>query len=146
MKTIALRFGENLAPPCGTIEAHKKYIRKYGVVWYGKFGAPLSDKVIKQVLENKEPRILLIHSGSSNRYWAYVDKIEKDVPELSKVPSYYHGEIERIKTWFRVYRFESADKYVMSKCTVLSSGASLSNASRHSMSPYFIIEYESGIN
>lgn len=143
MKTIALRFGENFAPSCGTIEAHNKYIHKYGEVWYGKFGAPLSDKVIKQVLENGKAKILLIHSGTSNRYWAYIDSIQKDVPELSRVPSYYHGEIKRIKTWFRVYRFEAADKGVMSKCTVLSSGASLSNASRHSMSPYFIINYES---
>lgn len=27
--------------------------------------------------ENDEPRILLVHSGATYRYWAYVDKIQK---------------------------------------------------------------------
>lgn len=34
-----------------------------------------------------------------------------------------------------------ADKSVMGKCKVVSSGAPLSEVSRHSMSPYFVIEY-----
>lgn len=33
MKTIALRFGENIAPECGTIEAHKQLISQYDKVW-----------------------------------------------------------------------------------------------------------------
>ena len=35
--------------------------------------------------------------------------------------------------------FKNADSDIMSKCSVLSSGASLSEASKHSMSPYFMI-------
>ena len=142
MKTIALRFGENLAPECGTILAHDELIKENGSVWYGKFGNPLSDKVINSVMENENPKILLIHSGTANRYWAYISKIQKKQPDLSLVPSYYHSEIGRIKTWFCITKFEDADKDIMSKCTVTSSGALLSNASRHSMSPYFIINYE----
>ena len=115
MKTIALRFGENLAPECGTIEAHKQLIRQYHKVWYGKFGTPLSDKVIKDILENKVAKILLVHSGTPNRYWAFIDKIQKETPDLSMVPSYYHSEKERIRTWFRVCRFEVAEKDVMSR-------------------------------
>ena len=41
MKTIALRFGENLAPECGTILAHDELIKENGSVWYGIFGNPL---------------------------------------------------------------------------------------------------------
>ena len=36
---------------------------------------------------------------------------------------------------------EKAEKDVLSKCFVLSSGDCLSNASKHSMNPYFKIEY-----
>ena len=141
MKTIALRFGENIAPSCGTIEAHNTLIKQYGEVWYGKFGSPLSNKVIAEILENDDPKILLIQSGASNRYWAHVKGISKEFPGLEKIPSYYHHEKDRVKTWFRINKFERAEKDIISKCTVTSSGASLSNASRHSMSPYFIIDY-----
>lgn len=142
MRTIALRFGENIAPECGTIEAHNQLICEYGEVWYGKFGTPLSEKVIADILSNESPRILLIHSGTANRYWAYIKKINKETPDLNRVPKYYHHETGRVKTWFCVNRFENAEKDIMSKCKVASSGALLSNASRHSMSPYFIIDCE----
>lgn len=142
MRTIALRFGENIAPECGTIEAHNQLISEYGEVWYGKFGAPLSEKVIADILSNESPKILLIHSGTAKRYWAYINKISKETPDLGMVPKYYHHEKDRVKTWFCVYRFEDAEKNIMSKCKVASSGTLLSYASRQSMSPYFIIDCE----
>lgn len=37
--------------------------------------------------------------------------------------------------------FEPADKFVMSQCVAVSSGRVLSSASRHSMNPYFIVDY-----
>ncbi len=141
MKTIALRFGETIAPECGTIQAHNEIITKYGKVWYGKFGNTISDKVINTIMETDNPKILLIHSGTTNRYWAYIEDISKSIPEKKYIPSYYHTEINRIKTWFCVNHFEKAENDVMSKCIVASSGAILSNASKHSMSPFFIIDY-----
>ena len=39
---------------------------------------------------------------------------------------------------------EEANKNIMSLCKVASSGALLSMASKSSMSPYFIIEYDEG--
>ena len=142
VRTIALRFGENIAPECGTIEAHNQLISEYGEVWYGKFGTPLSEKVISDIISNEFPKILLIHSGTANRYWAYVKMIIKSEPDMEKVPTYYHHEKNRVKTWFCITKFEKADKNVMSKCTVTSSRTLLSYASSHSMSPYFIIDYK----
>ena len=144
MKTIALRFSDNFAPASGTIAEHRKCIDNKGFVWYGKMGATVSDKVCKEILENKEPRILLIHSGKSARYWAYIDSISKKTPELEDIPEYYRDLAGTFRTWFRVRRIDEAKKDVVSACTVASSGASLSMVSRHSMSPYFIIEYAEG--
>ena len=70
MKTIALRFGEHFSPDCGTIAAHQAVIDKYGYVWYGKMGAPVSSKAQSAVMNNEPPRILLIRSGRAERYWA----------------------------------------------------------------------------
>lgn len=141
MKTVALRFGEHFAPECGTIVAHENIINQYGYVWYGKLGNALSDKVIKDILSLDEPKILLINSGKSDRYWAKVCEIIKTTPDLQSIPAYYRDEADKFKTWFKIKSFDNAPKDIMSHCCVASSGSPLGEASKHSMSPYFIIEY-----
>lgn len=140
MKTIALRFGEHFAPDCGTIAAHQEVIDKQGFVWYGKMGTPVSTKVISLIANNKPLRILLIRSGKAERYWATVIDIQHDVPDREYIPEYYRESAEVFKTWFKVERFDIAEKDVMSQFVVASSGTPLSEVSRHSMSPYFMIE------
>lgn len=142
MRTIALRFSNNFAPENGTIAAHEEVIKRNGYVWYGKLGSRISMKSTSSIMENDNPKILLIHSGATGRYWAYVNKVQNTVPDINGIPSYYREQAENFKTWFRVTAFEEAPKNVMAQCHVASSGAPLSNASRHSMSPYFIIDVE----
>ena len=141
MKTIALRFSDNFAPSSGTVVEHQKLIETKGFVWYGKLGAPVSDRICKELLNNREPRILLIHSGKAARYWAYIDQVVKGTPPLEDIPAYYRNQADSFHTWFRILKIEEADKHVLSLCTVASSGAPLTMASRSSMSPYFIIVY-----
>lgn len=141
MISVALRFSENFSPECGTIKAHQNIIDSKGYVWYGKMGSPLSEKTISMLMENDTPRILLIHSGGINRYWATVDKVQREVPPLNDIPEYYRDMANVMKTWFRVSKIELASKKVMGQCRIKSSGARLSETSKHSMSPYFIIKF-----
>ena len=140
MKTIALRFSNSFAPECGTIQAHQALIEQNGFVWYGKLGTKVSSGIANIILKNDNSRILLIHSGATQRYWAYIDKIVFSTPPLQEIPEYYRDRAAEFKTWFRVRSFELAPKDILSYCVVSSSGTLLSKASRHSMSPYFIIE------
>lgn len=142
MKTIALRFGEHFAPSCGTIAAHQAIIDDKGYVWYGKLGNTVSDKNISVIMETETPKILLINSGKTDRYLANIVEIKKTTPNLDGIPEYYRDNSEKFKTWFKVISFEPASKNIMSKCYVTSSGATLGEVSKHSMSPYFIIEYK----
>lgn len=144
MKTIALRFGEHFAPECGTIVAHQEIIDKMGYVWYGKMGAAVSTKMANEIMENESPMILLIRSGKTERYWAKIEKIQYDVPERDGIPEYYRDTAPTFKTWFKIVEFEIAPKDIMSQCFVASSGNSLGDVSKHSMSPYFIIDYKKG--
>jgi len=139
MRTIALRFANNFAPDEGTIIAHEEVLANIGYVWYGKLGSRIATSVVDEILKNKNPKILLIHSGTASRYWAYIDKIQHEIPEKEGIPEYYRKEAENFKTWFRVRKFENAPRDVMSKCVVASSGRELGITSRHSMSPYFKI-------
>ena len=142
MRTVALRFAENFAPECGTIAAHQEVIDERGFVWYGKLGSPVSATVAGEILMEDDPRILLIHSGGVERWWAYIEAIKRETPELLGVPSYYRDHADGFNCWFKVFSFERADPKVMSSCFVASSGKVLTEASRHSMSPYFIIDYK----
>ena len=140
MKGVALRFFEKFAPEDGTIAEHQKIIDKLGYVYYGKMGNPVSDKNIQILTEQEEIKLLLIHSGKTDRYWATVEKIIKVQPNFEEFPNYSHDIADKFKTWFKIIKIEEAPKDVMSKCKVASSGATLGEASKHSMSPYFIIE------
>lgn len=142
MDTIALRFAENFAPACGTIAAHKEVIAEKGYVWYGKLGNAISSAVASQILANSDPKVLLIHSGASDRFWAHISDIRREQIDEEAIPSYYRDREENFGSWLKVHRFERAASDIMSHCVVKSSGKPLSLASRHSMSPYFIIEYE----
>ena len=142
MKTRALRFGEHFSPECGTIAAHQEIIDKLGYVWYGKLGSPVNRKIIDEILQNEDGRFLLINSGKADRYWVHISDISKEIPTYEEFPAYYHEIAEKMKTWFKVTYFEPAEKGVMAKCFVASSGSPLTEASKHSMSPYFIINYE----
>ena len=142
MKTIALRFGETFSPECGTIAAHQSIIDSIGYVWYGKLGAPISAKTIEEMKQSDDPRFLLIHSGKANRYWVHFSDASTEKPAPAEYPTYYGDKAELMKTWFKVTAFEQASRDVMSHCFVASSGNPLGKASRHSMSPYFIIEYK----
>lgn len=141
MKTIALRYAENFAPNIGTIGAHQQVIDTIGYVWYGKLGNPVSEKIATEILQAPDSVILLIHSGGQDRYWAHVEAIQRNTPSEG-VPRYYQNMTDKFKCWFKVTEFEKAAKDVMCQCFVASSKKPLSLASRHSMSPYFIIEYQ----
>ena len=140
MRTVALRFAEIFAPDEGTIAAHGGVIERLGYVWYGKMGSAISQKAASDLMENEKPRILLIHSGGTRRFWAYVDAVQRETPDMEGIPAYYRDKADDFGCWFRVQRFEAAPKDVMAQCTVPSSGNKLSIASRRSMSPYFIID------
>lgn len=142
MKTIALRFGEHFAPPEGTIAAHQAVINQIGFVWYGKFGAVASRTLMQELIDSENPVILLINSGKADRYWAHITGFTTTCPACAEMPAYYAYNLEKMKCWFKITKFEPASKDVMSLCTVISSGNTLSEASKHSMSPYFIIEYK----
>lgn len=142
MRTIALRFSNNFAPAEGTIRAHEAVITETGFVWYGKLGNKISSRVKSEILENESPRILLIHSGAAKRYWAYINRIQYETPPLDQIPAYYRERAKDFSTWFRIFKFEETPRDIMAHCYVTSSGTLLSMASRHSMSPYFIISYD----
>ena len=80
----------------------------------------------------------------AGRYWAYIEAIQYEVPNKEAIPKYYRDTAGTFKTWFKVKSFKQTDKDVMSKCVVASSGRALGDASKHSMSPYFIINAPTG--
>lgn len=142
MITVALRYFDKFAPEGGTVFAHQQMINEDGFVYYGKLGSPLSKKVIAQLKENEDKRFLLIHSGGLERYWVHFTDVMREQPHPNNIPLYYRNRAAEFKTWFRVIKIEGAPRDIMQHCFVNSSNKILTEASRHSMSPYFIIRVE----
>ena len=95
-----------------------------------------------EIMKYDNPKILLIHSGKTGRYWAYIDKIQHEIPEREFIPEYYRANASTFKTWFKINSIVPAAKDVLSKCVVASSQRPLAEVSKSSMSPYFIINVE----
>lgn len=102
----------------------------------------MSKAVCDSILENDDPKVLLIHSSGTDRWWLHIDAISRELPPYGSYPAYYGELAERMGCWLHVHCIEKADSKVMSECVVISSGKLLSLASRRSMSPYFIIDYQ----
>lgn len=147
MRTIALRFADNYAPKEGTIKLHQEVINNNGYVWYGKFGNTLSQKNIDLLMSQPDRKFLLIKSGFPDRYWAYFDEIVKDKPkDIDNIPEYYRNNTDKIKCWFKIRKIERTENNVMSKFIISSSKMLLSEASKHSLNPYFVIETDGDKN
>ena len=142
ISAIALRYSEKFAPAQGTIQAHIDVINEHGFVWYGKMGKTISDRAINALLENQKPLILLIDSGKTDRFWATITEIKKRIPEDRCYPEYYKENIDKFTVWFKIIKIRKAPNDILSNCTVASSGAVLSEASKRSMSPFFMIKVE----
>ena len=140
MKTIALRFSDTFAPPGGTIVAHQNMITKVGFVWYGKLGGKVSLPVLNELLQNNEPKILLIQSGGTRRYWAFIQQVSYEIPPRNEIPEYYRGNASNFSTWFMITKILDAPRGILAHCMVSSSKRKLSEVSKSSMNPYFIIE------
>ena len=141
MRTIALRFADHFAPPEGTINAHEKIIQEKGLVWFGKIGVGLSEKTKEMILKNLSPRILLVHSGRTDRYWAFITRIQKEKPPEQFIPKYYADKYDKVGAWFCMTSIQKASSNVVKRCKLVSSGATLTEASRKNMNPLYIIDY-----
>ena len=142
MKTIALRFSDNYAPPGGTIINHEKIINKKGYVWYGKFGNKINQNYIDEMINSNITKVLFVKSGTNEQYWAYFTEYSNEVTDYTCIPEYYRDNVSNIKSWFKITRFEKIDKDLLDKCIVISSNDSLKNAISKGMCSCFKITYE----
>ena len=140
MIILVMRFSDKFAPAEGTIAVHKAIIEEKGAVWYGKFGASPSEKVLKSLMSEKNPMILLIKNGGKEKYWAKIEAYTKTSP-TQDVPDYYQNLGDRFGVWFKITDIFQAEDNVASRCIVASSMRPLSEV-LHSMSPFFIADYE----
>ena len=99
-------------------------VKAKGKITYGELASKLGDASADQIDE--------------------VFKRIEDHTIFDNVPEYYRDDVNRIKCWFKVTRFEKADNNIMSCCYLRATHRPLTESSRHCMNPYFKIEYLSG--
>lgn len=139
METIALKYRDGLFIEADTILEHQRIIDELGYVWYGKLGRAISHKNKEKILSMQKPKILLMNSGTSIVYWAYVSDIVFEKPKISEIPQYYSDRASDFGVWFKVRKFEMASKNILTKLFVVTSGRQLCETAHFSMSPVFVI-------
>ncbi|MCI5631012.1 MAG: hypothetical protein MR345_01400 [Bacilli bacterium] len=139
MKTICLRFSDAYAPEKGTIQSHQEIINRNGFVWYGKKGAKISKEVLEDLLKNGPVEIVLIKSGSDERYLATL--IDFDYKKKSECPDYYKDYLFDMSTWLKITSIKKTDSDILDHCFVISSGLPINSIIKKSMGSYFIVEY-----
>ena len=139
MVTIALKYKDGLFNEADTILEHQKIIDELGHVWYGKLGRAISVKNKEKILSMQEPKILLMNSGTTNVYWAYVSDIVFEKPNISEIPNYYSERASDFGVWFKIRKFEKVSKDILTKLFVVTSKRQLYENAHFSMSPVFVI-------
>lgn len=82
-------------------------IESNGYVWVG-CKESLSEQEKKDLLEMKQPRILLFDRGIE-LYWAYFTEISDDIPEEYNLQEIYKPCKKAYHSWFKVYRLKPTD-------------------------------------
>ena len=69
-----------------------------------------------------------------------IDEIQNNIPPRKYIPEYYEDKYEKVGTWFKIKEFSKAPSDILGRCTLVSSGCTLSEASRRCVNPFFVIK------
>ena len=141
MKTIVLRFSDSFAPKDGTLAEHQKMIKAFGHVWWGKRGPRISQKVVREIINNGKGQVLLVRGGTKEKYWATIEEISDGCPQRSMVPEYYRSDVAFYGSFLKIIDIKRADENVLDNCFVCTTGAKMSDIINKAMASYFIVDY-----
>lgn len=145
---IAVKYSDNFSPPLDTIASHSEVIRRFGVVWFGKIGQPLSAKNIKIFNNQIEAGVrtylyLLKGRSTGDIFCSRVVHMCRDLPDNEEhlIPDYYaEREISKhINLWIKVSEISSAPVSILSQLKVATTGISLKETLVQSMAGFFIV-------
>jgi hypothetical protein len=147
--SVAIRYGEHIAPREGTVAAHQTVVDRAGYAWYGKFGLPLSEQRLALLMSQRDDgRLLLFLLCKWDLTLAEVDQVARTIPpsELAFVPAYYREKFSDVGTWLRVRRFVPLSGIgIATQLRIQSSGRPLSEAISSSASPMFYVTVDEDV-
>jgi len=141
MLTIALRFSDSFSTEKGTLFEHQSILDSNGYVWWGKHGSGINESTAEKLLKKGPTKILLMRSGTKERYWASVEAIVRKCPEPQFVPAYYRDDRTFYGSFLKITKIERADDNVLNNCFVKTNGRNLGDMINKTMAAYFIVEY-----
>ena len=118
---IVLRFknkfikkDQNYIEEFDTIEEHIELIKKYGYVWWGKFGRKLGQQKVDSTITNLSRNLdVFLYLFSENKcFKAKLAFITNEIDDINKehIPSYYRQVAdEYCGTYFKITEIQEAD-------------------------------------
>lgn len=145
---LAIRLSDDLFQIGDVIQRHREVLAQHRAVWLGKFGAAPGRLTLARLLSQLERGVttsvwLLASSGKERRvYRAALAGVSHTPPDdRNLVPTYYAERrlLPHVGFWLLFDTLDEADKAVMRELVVVSSGRSLQDAVRSSMSGFFVV-------
>ena len=144
-KIILIRYSDMFG--YDTIQEHINIINNLGYCYFGKVGKKTSSMHLKELLESKEPKIIL--NSKKAAYIAIVDDIVFEKPE-NGYPKYYENELfsknNYPSMYYRLKNILKFDKKYFSSFVVNSSINPLPQALNQSMTSQLLVRAEQNIN
>lgn len=139
-KFLVVRFGTNIIENC--IERHQEVIESKGFCWFGKIGVVPSQKVLKALMDQETPSMLLY--TRNHAYECKLLECNTDKPS-SGYPHYYEDELFESgmepKSYYKLASIEEVPISELDNYIVVSSRNRLMTTLNKSMSSYFYAEY-----
>ena len=145
---VLVKYGEQAAPPPGTVALHAKVLHEHGHVWLGKFGRPIGTDflgVLRDQISSGVPTYVFLATFAHGSYKIHEGELADigshvDHPDL--IPSYYRERLSDIQTWFKITKIFGLKPSVLDILEGANSKLPLSKTVRRSMRGAFYVSLQ----
>ncbi|SEM42781.1 hypothetical protein SAMN04487770_13843 [Butyrivibrio sp. ob235] len=125
------------------IEKHKEVIKQYGYCWFGKMGTVLSEKLIKTILGEEQPALVLYKKEKS--YLCNISEVIQNCPDRA-YPHYYDELLQKPSTYIKINIIDEIEDDFIRNSIVVSTQNYVLDTMSHSSLSFLIAEYHESIN
>ena len=146
---LVVRFSDNLIGIGDVVGKHNEVVAKYGFVWFGKLGNPLSLKRIDMLNEQLSKGVLTYvylvkgNQARSTAYRATLFSLARELApkEQERIPRYYFENdlVQYMKSWLKIGEIEPIEMSGMGTLKALGSINSIQETLGRSASGYFLV-------
>lgn len=151
---LVVRFSDTMFSVGDVVAEHNAVVSKYGAVWFGKLGNPLSQSrvaLLSKQIEHSIPTFLFLVKGNRRKSTAFRSNlllVSREFPkERNLIPPYYEEKmlIEFMKVWMKIGKIDTIEISDMRSLKAINSIFPIAETLIRSSSGYFLVHESKSI-